>query len=139
MYIYIYIYIYRERERERERRVSTKKASLIGKFTTSFVNIKSVNGKRYLILHDKGKCKKLKVNVKVKSTLEQAMKTHRKSSTLSFTCTIDEGVWLTPHSGRFTPGKETRSPIHRRLGGPRGRSGRVRKNLHPPGFHARTV
>jgi hypothetical protein len=121
------------------RRVNTKKASLIGKFATTFVNIKSINGKRYLILHDKGKGKMLKVNVRVKFTLEKAMKAHRKSSTLSFTLTIDEGVWLTPHSIRFTTGKETRSPIHRRLGGSRGRSGQVRKNSHQPGFDVRIV
>jgi len=32
---------------------------------------------------------------------------------------------------RFTPGKETRYPLYRRLGGPQGRSGRVRK-ISPP-------
>jgi hypothetical protein len=36
------------------------------------------------------------------------------------------------------PGK-TRYPLHRRLGGPWGRSGRVRKNSPPPGFDSRTV
>ena len=35
--------------------------------------------------------------------------------------------WLTPRPGRFTPRKETRYPLYRRLGGPEGRSGRVRK------------
>ena len=37
------------------------------------------------------------------------------------------GGWLTPRPGRFTPGKETRYPIYRLLGGPQDRSGRVRK------------
>jgi len=59
----------------------------------------------YLKLHDKSKGAKLQVNVKVKSSTEQAMKTHRKSSTLSLTLAIDEGVWLIQHSGRFTTGK----------------------------------
>jgi nitrate reductase NapE component len=36
------------------------------------------------------------------------------------------GGWLTPRPGRFTPGKETRYPLYRRLGGPQGRSGRIR-------------
>jgi len=73
--------------------------------------------------------------------------------------------WKTPHSGRFTPGKDplpivqeagwttrsvwtggqrhapaalilgkTRYPLYRRLGGPQGRSGQVRKISSPPGF-----
>jgi hypothetical protein len=81
------------------------KASLIVKFTTPLVNINSVTGKSYLILHDNGNGKMLKVNVKVKVTLEQAKKAHRKSSTLSSTLAIEEDVWLKPHSGRFTTGK----------------------------------
>ena len=38
----------------------------------------------------------------------------------------------------LTPGK-TRYPLYRRLGGPQGRSGRVRKISPPPGFDRRTV
>ena len=38
----------------------------------------------------------------------------------------------------LSPGK-TRHPLYRRLGGPQGRSGRVRKISPPPGFHPRTV
>ena len=37
------------------------------------------------------------------------------------------------------PGKETRYPLNRSLGGPQGRSGRVRKISPPPGFDPRTV
>jgi hypothetical protein len=44
-----------------------------------------------------------------------------------------------PRPGRFTPGKETRYPFYRRLGGPQGRSGRVRKISPPRGFDPRTV
>ena len=40
---------------------------------------------------------------------------------------------------RFTPGNETRCPLYRRLGGPQGRSRRVRKISSPPGFDPRTV
>jgi hypothetical protein len=41
-------------------------------------------------------------------------------------------VWLTQRPGRFTPRKVTRFTFYRRLCGPQGRSGRVRKN--PPPF-----
>jgi len=44
-----------------------------------------------------------------------------------------------PHSGRFTLGKETWYSLYRRLGGPKGRSGRVRNISPPPGFDPRTV
>ena len=36
------------------------------------------------------------------------------------------------------PGK-SRYPLHRRMGGPQGRSGQVRKISPPPGFDPRTV
>jgi hypothetical protein len=55
----------------------------------------------------------------------------RRSSTLSLTSALDAGLWSTPRLGRFTPGKETRYPLCRRLGGSQGRSGRVRK-ISPP-------
>ena len=38
----------------------------------------------------------------------------------------------------FTPEKDTRYPLYRRLGGHRSRSGWVRKISHPPGFDPRT-
>jgi hypothetical protein len=37
------------------------------------------------------------------------------------------------------PTGETRYPLYRRLGGPQGRSGRMRKISPPPGFDTRTV
>ena len=37
------------------------------------------------------------------------------------------------------PGNETRYPLYRKLGGPQGRSGRVRKISPTPGFDPRTV
>jgi hypothetical protein len=43
-----------------------------------------------------------------------------------------------PRPGHFTPGKETRWPLYRRLGGPQGRSGKVWKVSPPPGFDPRT-
>ena len=46
--------------------------------------------------------------------------------------------WLTPHSGRFVPRKETQFPLYRRLDGPQGRSGRVQKFSLPSWFDPRT-
>ena len=61
------------------------------------------------------------------------------SSTLSLTSALD-GVGCQRHTPRrFTPTKETRDPLYRRLGGPQDRSGRVRKISPPPGFDPRTV
>ena len=39
----------------------------------------------------------------------------------------------------LSPGKETRYPLYRRLGGPHGRFGRVWKISSRPGFGPRTV
>ena len=47
------------------------------------------------------------------------------------------GGWSTSRPGRFTPGK-VRYPLCRRLSGPQGRSGRVRKISPTPGFELRT-
>jgi hypothetical protein len=49
------------------------------------------------------------------------------------------GGWSKQRPSRFTPGKETRYPFYRRLGGPQGRSGLVRNISPPPGFDTRTV
>jgi hypothetical protein len=67
----------------------------------------------------------------------QAEQPHR--STLSLTSALDAGGWLTPPFCRFTPGKETRYPLYRRLGGPHGRSGRVRVTSDLPKFDPRTI
>ena len=61
------------------------------------------------------------------------------SSTLSLTSTLGGSGWSTPRSGRFTSRKERRYPLYRRLGGPHGRSGRVRKISPRPGFDPRNV
>ena len=60
------------------------------------------------------------------------------SSTLSLTSALDGGGWSTPRPGRFTPKKD---PVgsYRRLGGPQGQSGGVRKISPPPGFDPRTI
>jgi hypothetical protein len=43
------------------------------------------------------------------------------------------------HGPAALPPGTTRHPLYRRLGGPQGRSGRVRKMSPPPGFDPRTV
>ena len=58
---------------------------------------------------------------------------------LSLTLAPLVGGWSTPCPWRFTPGKYTRYPLHRRLGGPQAWSARVQKILAPPGFDPRTV
>ena len=61
------------------------------------------------------------------------------SSTLPSTSALDEGGWSKPRPGLFTPRKEIRYPLYRRLGGPQGRSGRVRKISPPSAFDLWTV
>ena len=76
----------------------------------------------------------------VKFTLEQATKAQswRRGITPHFLWRW-MGVRGQRHSpATLRPGK-TRYPLYRRLGGPQGRSGRVRNILPPPGFDPRTV
>ena len=49
------------------------------------------------------------------------------NSTHSLNSALDGDEWLTPRPGRFTPGKNIRYPLYRRVGEPQGRSERVRK------------
>jgi hypothetical protein len=81
----------------------------------------------------------ISVKFRPKTGHERPEGEQRYSSTLSLTSAVDEGGWLTPRPGRFTSGKENRYPLHRRLGGPQGQSGRVRKISPPPEFDPRTV
>jgi hypothetical protein len=55
----------------------------------------------------------------------------RYNSNISLTSALEGGGWSTPRPGRFTPGKETRYPLYRRLGRPQDQSGGVRK-ISPP-------
>jgi len=68
--------------------------------------------------------------------LEQAMKDHGGGGSrggievhfYSFlTSALDRAGWSTPHAGLITPGKETRYPLYRRLGGLQDQSRRARK------------
>ena len=49
------------------------------------------------------------------------------------------GDGLASRPGRSLPPGKTRYPFYRRLDGPQGRSGQVRKISSPPGFDLRTV
>ena len=49
------------------------------------------------------------------------------------------GVGVQRHSPAVLPPGKTRYPLYRRLGGPQGKSGRVRKISPPSGFDPRTV
>ena len=61
------------------------------------------------------------------------------SSTLSLTLALD-GVGGQLHApAALPPGKETRYPLYRSLGGPQGPSERLRKISPPPGFDPRAV
>ena len=64
---------------------------------------------------------------------------YRYSSTLSLTSALDGGKWLTPRSGRFTPGQQPRYSMHRRLGGPQDPSGQAWKISTSAGYDPRTV
>ena len=55
------------------------------------------------------------------------------------TTTLEGGEGSESRPGRFIPPGTTRYPLYRRLGGPQGRSGQVRKILPQPGFDPRTV
>ena len=49
------------------------------------------------------------------------------------------GVGGKRHALAALPPGKTRYPLYRRLGGPRGRSGLVRKISPPPGFDPRAI
>ena len=55
------------------------------------------------------------------------------------TTTLEGGWGSASRPGRFLPPGKARYPLYRRLGGPWGRSGQVRKISPPPGFDSRTV
>jgi len=63
---------------------------------------------------------------------------YRYSSTLSLTSALD-AVGGQRYAPAALPPGQTRYPLYRRLGGPQGRSGRVRKISAPPGYDPRTV
>ena len=75
---------------------------------------------------------------KVMFTLEHTMKAQRGSrglALLSLTLVLDLDGWLMPHSCCFTPRKETRYPLHRKLSGPQAW---MRKVSPPTGIQSLT-
>ena len=80
------------------------------------------------------------IEVKFKLNLWPAIKAQQASrGILSVTSTLYECWWSNPRSGPFSPRKETRQPIYRKLGGPQGRYGRMRKISPPPVFDPQNV
>jgi len=83
--------------------------------------------------------------VKVKVTLVQALRlctghmAHRGSRVIALPF-LDYGTrkGSASHPGRSLPLGKTRYSLYRRLGGPQGRSGQVRKITPPPGFDPQT-
>ena len=66
----------------------------------------------------RGICALVQGTVRPSTGHEASEGENRYSSTLSLTSALDRGGWLTPRPGPFTPGKETRCLLNRRLGGP---------------------
>jgi hypothetical protein len=77
------------------------------------------------------------------SPILQVTKALRESRGIALLCfktsALEEGDGSASRPGRFLPPGKTRYPLYRRLGGPQGRSGQVRKISPPPGFDPRTV
>jgi hypothetical protein len=76
--------------------------------------------------------------IKLKVTLEQAtnaQRWRRGIAPLFLKVGARWGGWSTPRPGQLTPGK-TRYPLYSWLGGPQGRSGRVRKISPLTGFRS---
>ena len=78
----------------------------------------------------------------IKFSLYQATKTQRVSTGIALPF-HDLGAYVgvggQHHAPAALPPGKTRYPLYRRLGGPQGQSGRVRKISPPPGFDPRTV
>jgi len=64
---------------------------------------------------------------------------YRYASTLSLTSALDGAGWSIPRLCRSLPPGKTRYPLYKRLGGPHGRYGPVRKISPSPEFDPRTV
>ena len=83
-----------------------------------------------------------KLIVKVKGLPLQATKALRAGRDIALpnfkTSALKMGVGGQHQAPAALPPGKTRYPLYRRLGGPQGRSGRVRKISSPPGFDPRT-
>jgi hypothetical protein len=69
----------------------------------------------------------------------QATKALRESRGIALICfwtsALEGSEGSASRPGRILPSEKARYPLHRRLGGPQGRSGQVRKISPPPGFY----
>ena len=83
-------------------------------------------------------CEKSKGKVHPVTGQEGPEGQQRYSTTLSLTSAID-GVSVQRHGPAALLPEKTRHPLHRRLGGPHGRSGRLRKISPPVGFDPQAV
>ena len=83
-------------------------------------------------------CAKGKFKVHPRTGHEGTDGEQRYSCTLSLTSALD-GVGGQRYTPTDLPPGKNRYPLYRRLGGPQGRSGRVREISPPPGFDPRTV
>jgi hypothetical protein len=96
-------------------------------------------------ISDEVKCSLVRRCITVKFTIQEAMTAPSGNlrwaynTTISLTSALDGGRWPTPGPGRFTPEKETRYPLYRRLIGPKGQFGRAQKRLPLSGFDPRTL
>jgi hypothetical protein len=76
-------------------------------------------------------------------TLSQPTKALRESRGIALlyfvTSALEGGEGSASRPGRILPPGKTRYSLYRRLGGPQGWSGYVRKISPPPGFDSRTV
>jgi hypothetical protein len=84
-------------------------------------------------LHNTGNYVKVKGQVHLRTDYEGPQWVWRYSSTLSLTSALD-GV-----GGQHHTPEKTRYQLHRRLGGPQSRPGRLRTISPSPGFDPRTV
>jgi len=55
------------------------------------------------------------------------------------TTALEGGEGSASRPGRYLPPGKTWHPFYRKLGGPQGLSGQVRKISPPPGFDSRTI
>ena len=85
--------------------------------------------------------KRTRIKVRPITGLDGSEGEWRYRSTLSLTSALDWDGWLSSPD-RFPlppPPKQTRYLLYRRVGGPHGRFGRVRKTSAPTGFDPQTV
>jgi hypothetical protein len=82
--------------------------------------------------------KGIKVKVKVKFTIEKVTKAQMWTciAALFLQPRCKMGVGGRRHGPAALPPGKTRYPLYRRLGGPQGRPGRVRKNVFPAGIRS---